>query len=105
MCRRCRLSPALIPDKQGDSHACQDGEHEGAGDVGALDVVHRRTVLLQKLAHVIVGLQDGRADAALHTGGQFTIKAGEQAADHGCEHGEGDGAHDDGDQYMRHFPS
>ena len=32
MCRRCRLSPALIPDKQGDSHARQDGEHRPADD-------------------------------------------------------------------------
>ena len=32
MCRRCPPEPGLIPDKQGDSHACQDGEHRPADD-------------------------------------------------------------------------
>ena len=72
-----------------EEHAAADNrEHEREGDVGAFDGVHAHVVFLDELAHVVIGLQQRRSNAALHASRDFTVETCEHAANHGAGDGE-----------------
>ena len=78
---------AGVEDAAGDER-----EQQRAGHVDAFHGVDGDALLLEELAHVVVGLQKRRPHAALHAGRDDAVETGQEAPDDGACHGEQEGA-------------
>ena len=67
-------------------------EDERARHVHAIDAADRDVVFLQKLAHVVIRLQQRRSHAPLHAGGDDAFEACEQATHNGRQDRKGHSA-------------
>ena len=78
--------------------AAHDGENERARHIGIVHGVYAGGGLAQQLSNVVERLQQARAHAALHAGGQLAVKAVDQATNQrrqqGKRHGTNKYAHD-----------
>ena len=78
---------AGVEDAAGDER-----EQQRAGHVDTLDGVHGDALLLEELAHVVVGLQKRRPHAACMRAEMMPVPSAREAPDDGARHGEQEGA-------------